>query len=71
MFGTQFLPAHPQVLCTLQRAMWFFYEKGKTVDSLKLESLCKYFNIPVIDAHDALADVRMSVALAKELAYAG
>jgi DNA polymerase III epsilon subunit-like protein len=63
-----FLPADPRVRCTLQRAMWWFEEQGVAPpDNYKLSTLCKYFGIPVIDVHDALGDVRMTIALAKFL----
>lgn len=70
MFGRHqlFLPADRRVRCTLQRAMWWFEEQGLTApESFKLTEVCKYFGIPVIDAHDALGDVRMTIALAKFL----
>lgn len=63
-----FLPAHPLVLCTLQRAMWWFLENGKSVESLKLASLCDFFGTKLPDAHDALADVRGSIIIAKAMA---
>jgi DNA polymerase III epsilon subunit-like protein len=59
-----FLPAHPQVLCTLQRALWYAIETGTKFESLKLEALCKHFGIEIPDAHDALVDVRASISLA-------
>jgi DNA polymerase III epsilon subunit-like protein len=65
MYGTKFLPAHPQALDTLQRALWFAQETGATPENFRLETLCKYFGLETNNAHDALADVRMSVALAR------
>lgn len=62
-----FLPAHPQVLCSLQRALWYAVETGTHFESLKLESLCKHFGIELSGAHDALADVRGSVSLSLAL----
>lgn len=64
-----FLPADPRVLDTMQRAMWWFQERGTRPESLKLESLCNYFEIPMAsgEAHDALADVRLTVQLARAL----
>lgn len=64
---SQFLPAHPQVMCTLQRALWYAMETGTAFKSLKLSALCEHFGIAIDGAHDALADVRMSIALAKRL----
>lgn len=62
-----FLPAHPQVLCVMQRALWWLDETGESIDSLKLGNVCKRFGIEFPDAHDALADCRATVALAREL----
>lgn len=66
-----FLPADLRVRCTLQRALWWMDENGQDAERFQLGSslttLCEYFGIPVIDAHDALGDVRMTIALAKKL----
>jgi len=62
-----FLPAHRRVYCTLQRAYWLFAEQRdlSPPTSYKLATLCEYFGIRLPDdqAHDALADVRATVAL--------
>lgn len=66
-----FLPASPRVLCTVQRAMWAFHEdKSLTPPAdFKLGTLCEYFGIslPKSKAHDALNDVRATVALYRKL----
>lgn len=64
-----FLPADPRFRCTVQRAMWWFDEHPtrKAPDNFKLGTLCEYFGIPTTGAHDALADVRMTIALARAL----
>ena len=66
-----FLPADLRVRCTLQRALWWFDEHcedlPKSPENFKVGPLCEYFGIPVVDAHDALGDVRMTVALARKL----
>jgi len=63
-----FLGADPRVLDTMQLAMWWFQMRGEQPDNYKLGTLCRYFGIPVGDeAHDALADVRMTVQLARYL----
>jgi DNA polymerase III epsilon subunit-like protein len=62
--NNQFLPAHPQVLDTLQLALW----KTKAgFKSYKLADLCAHFGIETAGAHDALADVRMCAKLARQL----
>lgn len=62
-----FLPGHLRVLCTVQRAVWLFHEdKSLTPPTdFKLGTLCQYFDVPLRpeDAHDALNDVRATVAL--------
>ncbi|REJ90697.1 MAG: 3'-5' exonuclease [Planctomycetota bacterium] len=66
-----FLPASPRVFCTIQRAMWMFHEdKALTPPpDYKLGTLCRYFGIPLPahEAHDALIDVRATVALYREM----
>lgn len=61
-----FCPIAHNVLCTLQRAQWWFLEHPDVTppENLKLGTLCEYFGIPLgDDAHDALADVRATVSL--------
>lgn len=66
-----FLPASPRVLCTLQRAIWLFHENKSCTPPVdfKLQTLCQYFDVPLRseDAHDALADVRATVSLYREM----
>lgn len=64
-----FLPAHPQVMCTLQASLWEVQRRGMKVESLRLESICKSFGVVLQpnDFHDALFDVRASVLLAKAI----
>ena len=66
-----FLPASPRVLCTVQRAMWSFHENKSLTppNDYKLGTLCEYFGVrlPADEAHDALNDVRATVALYREL----
>jgi DNA polymerase III epsilon subunit-like protein len=62
-----FLPAKRQVLCTMQRAIWYFVENPTLLPpkDFKLATLCQYFGIPVhaAAAHEALADVTATVML--------
>lgn len=62
-----FLPARRQVLCTMQRAMWYFAEHSKVVPprDYKLATLCQYFRVPfhAAAAHEALADASATVGL--------
>jgi hypothetical protein len=55
------LPIAFRVLCTIQRAEWFFAETAEArPESLRLLSLCAHFGVSFSaqDAHEALADAR-------------
>ncbi len=55
-------------LDTIQLAFWYFAEwKSNQPDNYRLETLCQHFRIDAEGAHDALADVRMTIKLAKVL----
>ena len=62
-----FLPVSYRVICTMQRAMWLFLEQPHRTPppDFKLRTLCRYFDIPLSNHgyHDALEDVRATVAL--------
>jgi DNA polymerase III epsilon subunit-like protein len=69
-----FFPADPRIRCTVQQAMFWFDSHDLRCGvapgpkSFKLGDLCAWFGLPVADdAHDALADVRMTIALAQRL----
>jgi DNA polymerase III epsilon subunit-like protein len=66
-----FLPARYQVLCTLQRAMWYFHEHQDEPlpADFKLATLCQYFGVILhaASAHEALADVSATVALCQAI----
>lgn len=53
-------------LDTMSVAAWLKYVGKLDIDSLKLTSLCQYFNIE-LKAHDALEDIRATKQLAIEL----
>lgn len=69
LFGRMglFFPGHFRVLCTVQRAVWLFHEDKSLTPprDFKLGTLCEYFGVPLRpeEAHDALVDVRATVAL--------
>jgi len=69
-----FLPARYQMLCTLQRAQWYFTEHPKETapSSLKLATLCEYFRVPfhAANAHEALGDVTATLLLYRALMQA-
>jgi DNA polymerase III epsilon subunit-like protein len=63
-----FLPGGYRVLDTLQRAMWHFHDHPEhSPRDFKLGTLCEHFGIQLDNAHDALADVRATVALCRHL----
>lgn len=69
LYGKAFLPVSYHVRDVLQRAMFWFDENphaGRPKD-LKLSTVCAFFGIATDGAHDALADVRMTAALARRL----
>lgn len=66
-----YLPAHRQILCTLQLALWhFLFTKAKPPANYQLATLCAHFGIPfhAAAAHEALADVSATVQLYRALA---
>ena len=63
----RFLPADPRIRCTCQRALWWFDERGLAPADYKLATLCEHFGIEISQAHEALADVRATIALARAL----
>lgn len=62
-----FAPFHPIPLDTLQLALWKIQFEEKKPANFQLSTLCQFFGIDTEGAHDALADVRMSVALTKAI----
>jgi DNA polymerase III epsilon subunit-like protein len=65
-----YLPARRQVLCTLQRAMWFFGEATCIPPKdFKLATLCQFFRVPfhAASVHEALADVVATIGLYRGL----
>lgn len=66
-----YLPARRLVLCTLQRAVWYFTEHAALVPptDFKLATLCAHFGVAfhAAAAHEALADVTATVALYQAL----
>lgn len=63
-----FLPADWKTLDVFQLAIWYFHlnPEGKP-ESLKLSSLCQHFGISLENAHDALADVKATIAVTEKL----
>lgn len=61
--AAEFMPFDYRVLCTMQLALWL--KPGRT--SYKLHDLCADLGLVVDKAHDALSDVRSSIALARHL----
>ena len=70
----QYFPASRRVLCTLQRALWLFHEETTLTPpaDYRLPTLCEYFGVPLgrDQQHDALADVRATVALYRAMTKA-
>lgn len=70
----RFLPARFHVLCTMQRALWYFAERPELTppSDYKLATLCSHFGIPhhAADAHDALHDATATMLLYHRLSTA-
>jgi DNA polymerase III epsilon subunit-like protein len=66
-----FLLARRQLLCTLQRALWYFHEHqdDPLPRDFKLATLCQYFGVAfhAAAAHEALADVSATLALCQAI----
>lgn len=55
-------------LDTWYGAVWYFERTGESPEDYKLSGgLAKHFGIDTTNAHDALADVRISIELAKKI----
>lgn len=69
-----FLPARFQVLCTLQRAQWYFAEHPTLAlpTNFKLAALCEHFRVPfhAASAHEALGDVTATFLLYRAIKLA-
>lgn len=55
------------VLDTRYGAVWFFNGADKQPKNFKLTGLAEHFGVPTDGAHEALTDVRLSIALARRL----
>lgn len=63
-----FCPAGFRAMCTMQRALWYFTERGLTFpENFKNETLAKHFGMNTDNAHDALGDVRMTLEVYKRI----
>lgn len=65
-----FLPVQfSGMLDTLHAAAWYFEGRPDHIPpkDFKLGTLCEHFEIPTAGAHEALADVLMTIALARKL----
>lgn len=65
----RYLPASPQVLCSMQMALWFFHQNPSLVPpkNFKLGTLCDYFRVEATPDHSALNDIRATVELARTI----
>lgn len=53
----------PDLICTLTMARTYFEGKRNKPEKMNLGSLCKFFNISLENAHDALDDIKATVEL--------
>jgi DNA polymerase III epsilon subunit-like protein len=68
-----YCPADWRVLDTMQLALWYYFVNQKPrPENFQLETLCAEFGVELEgDAHDALVDVRATVALGQALSKKG
>lgn len=67
-FGGTFLPAHPRVLCVMQRVLWLAQESpGFRPESFSLGNVAKALGLSSDGAHDALNDVRTTIQVMKAI----
>lgn len=58
-------------LDTYARAIWHFHDRGESPENFQLQTLARRFGIPAQGAeHEALADVRLCVLIAKAITEA-
>lgn len=69
LFGDQFTPWSHQIRDVMQRALFWFDEHPHAAkpENYKLSTVAAYFGLNADGAHDALADARLSAALAARL----
>ena len=53
----------PSLICTLEMARGYFHNKRVKPEKMNLGSLCRFFNIKLENAHDALEDITATVEL--------
>lgn len=63
MFGASFFPCEFLVRDVLQVALFYFDSRDDKPENFKLATVARYFGFSVENAHDALADVRLTVAV--------
>lgn len=64
-----FFPASWHALDTLHGASWFLYGPGPRPANLQLTTLATWLGIDTAGAHDALADARLSIQVARRLLF--
>lgn len=69
--GQFFAVDYRTVIDTRHGAVWALLDAAQQPENYKLTGLAEYFGIPVDGAHDALVDVRLSIALARKLRELG
>jgi DNA polymerase III epsilon subunit-like protein len=62
-----FLPADPRTLDVLQMVLWTFEQMGVDLPNYQLATVARHLGIHYDEAHEALADVRMTVQIAQKL----
>ena len=63
----QFFGVDFRSLDTLQLWRWLSFIKPGLPESGKLTDIAKHYGIPIVDAHDALTDCRITAAIAPRI----
>ena len=62
-----FMPASYHVLDTLQLAAWVKIIRGLNTNSFTLIDLARHFDVELLEAHNAIDDIKATVEVAKNL----
>lgn len=63
----QFFPADPRTLDVFQLALWALAFDGVTLADYKLGTVAKHLGLATDGLHDAMADVRLTIEVAKRI----
>jgi len=65
-----FIPASYRIMDVYHRVIWYMHENDITLENLQLSTVAGHFGIEIAKAHDALSDVRTTIAVYKAMLLA-